>query len=200
MRIKVIKEEKSITSTWAGGSSRQYYIFPATASYAARDFAFRISTAISSSDIEVPYTKLEGITRHLIMLEGTAHVFHQGYYDIVMHPYTEIDVFNGGWVSSACGEVTDFNLMVAKDVYGKLSVLHKAGMVTAGGFCGTCHKRYNHLAFFCGCGSASFIFSTGEVLDISCGDLLFAENVRSGIQVDITLRNVKLIRVDICCL
>jgi len=188
-----------VSSVWSGGISKQYYIFPATASYAARDFSFRISMATSSSDLKVPYTNLANITRHLIMLEGTAHVLHQGHYDIVMHPYTEIDVFNGGWASSASGKVTDLNLMVAKGVHGQMSILDNNGIAAVGGSCETCHKRYNHMAFFCGCGSASFVFSTGEVLDISRGDLLLVENARSDSQVDITLLDAKLIRIDVCC-
>ena len=78
MKITVISEEMVSTSSWSGGISKQYYIYPPESSYAARDFKFRLSMATSSAEEEAAYSHLENITRHLVMLEGTAHVFHKG--------------------------------------------------------------------------------------------------------------------------
>lgn len=199
MNITVIKGDTVTTSLWSGGISKQYYIFPSTSSYAARDFFFRLSMAVASSDAEANYSNLLNITRHLIMIEGTSHVFHKGHYDIVMNPYTEIDVFDGGWESSGSGKVTDFNMMLAKGTHGKMSVVDKNGIAAVGGSCETCHKPYNRTAFLCGSGSASFAFSTGESLSISKGDMLLAEDIAPDINVNITLSDSKLVRMDVCC-
>jgi hypothetical protein len=103
---------------------------------------------------------LNNITRHLVMLEGISHVFHRGHYDLVMHPYTEIDVFDGGWDSSGEGKVTDFNLMVSDSTHGRMSVIDQEGTVVLGHYCKTCGRLYNWVALFCGCGWASLAFST----------------------------------------
>lgn len=198
MKIMVIRAEMVSTSSWAGGISKQYYIYPPSSSYAARDFQFRLSMATSTAEEEAAYSHLENITRHLIMLEGTAHVFHKGHYDLVMHPYKEIDVFDGGWESSGSGKVTDFNLMLSKGASGKMSVVIEDSSATVGAVCADCNKGCNVTAFLCGCGSAEFEFSTGESFELAKGDLLLIEEINSESAVNIALKDAKLVRVDIC--
>ena len=198
MKIKVIRAEMVSTSSWSGGISRQYYIYPPTSSYAARDFQFRLSMAISSAEEEAAYSHLENITRHLIMLEGTAHVFHKGHYDLVMHPYQEIDVFDGGWESSGSGKVTDFNLMLGKGASGKMSVVEKDAYAIVGASCDSCNQACGVTAFLCGYGSALFEFSTGESFTLAKGDLLLIEEIKAETVVKITLTGAKLVRMDIC--
>lgn len=199
MKITVIKDDEALTSVWSGGVSKQYYIFPATASYSGRDFSFRISVAAATTGDEAPYTNLPDVTRHLIMLEGIAHVVHEGRYELVMHPYREIDVFDGGWASSGRGRVTDLNLMVAGGSHGKMTVVDKNGSIPVAAVCEACQNQCNYLALFCGSGSAELSFSTGEAHSISCGDLLLAQAGAADSQVDVTLNNGKLIRMDVCC-
>ena len=199
MNITVIKEKEALTSVWSGGVSKQYYIFPAAASYSNRDFYFRISVAVAATGDEAPYTNLPGITRHLIMLAGVAHVIHQDRYELVMHPYREIDVFDGGWVTSGQGKVTDLNLMVAGGSHGKMTIVNRAGTIPVAASCETCQDQCSHMALFCGGGSASLAFSTGEIYRISCGDLLLVQASESGSHADITLDTCKLIRMDVCC-
>lgn len=199
MKIKLIKENDIKTSYWAGGESRQYYIYPQNSSYVERNFYFRISLATSTSDEEAKYTSLENITRHLIMLEGSAHLFHKNHYDILMNPYEEIDVFDGGWESWAIGKVTDFNLMLSKGAHGKMAVVQKDGDYAVGGICETCNKQYNRTAFYCGKGKADISFSTGESVSISSGDLLLLEDINLKENIKILLFDSKLVRMDICC-
>lgn len=52
MKIIVNKEDAVITSEWAGGITKQYYIFPQSASLAARDFFVRLSMATAFTDEE----------------------------------------------------------------------------------------------------------------------------------------------------
>ena len=198
MKITVISEEMVSTSSWSGGISKQYYIYPPESSYAARDFKFRLSMATSSAEEEAAYSHLENITRHLVMLEGTAHVFHKGHYDLVMQPYKEIDIFDSGWESSGSGKVTDFNLMLGKGASGKMSVVENDASATVGAVCDSCNKACSVTAFLCGCGSASFEFSTGEHFALIQGELLLLEEIKAESVVNISLTDAKLVRMDIC--
>ncbi|MGB4439013.1 MAG: hypothetical protein WBJ13_07285 [Sedimentibacter sp.] len=121
MKITVIKEDTVKTSSWAGGESKQYFIYPPTADYAARN----------------------------------------------------------------C------NVM--------MSVVDKNVMITTNDFCETCNKKYNWLAFFCGCGYASFKLLNDEIFSISKGDLILFEDISSELKINVSLEHSKLIRMDICC-
>jgi len=116
-----------------------------------------------------------------------------------MEPYKNIDVFDGGWESSAIGKVTDFNMMLSKNCRGRMSVVDKSGMIITNNFFETCNNKYNWLAFFCGCGYASFRLPNDEIFSISKGDLILFEDVFSELKMNVTLEHSKLIRMDICC-
>ena len=45
MKIEHLTAGNFITSTWAGGTTTQLYLYPENGSYANRDFLFRISSA-----------------------------------------------------------------------------------------------------------------------------------------------------------
>jgi environmental stress-induced protein Ves len=196
MKINIVKKQDVIVSKWAGGESKQYYIYPPDASYASRDFLFRVSMAISNSDEEAEYSDLENFTRHLIMLEGTAQVFHENHYDIIMNPYEEIDVFDGGWKSSAIGKVTDFNLMTSKDCKGRMSVIYKNCTVVTDDSEGS---RHNWLIFFCNSGKASFSLSSVENVIVTEGELLIIEDISPETKIHIKLENSKLIKMSVNC-
>lgn len=200
MKISVINESMALTSHWAGGETKQYYIYPAESSYAARDFCFRLSMAISTSEEEAKYTMLENITRYLIMLEGSAHIFHKGRYDILMNPYKEIDVFDGGWESSGIGKIVDFNMMLSEGCLGEMAVVDESGKYTVGESFDSGRRYYNTAAFFCGEGSASFVFPKGDEVRLNKRDLLLLEDLESGIDMDIDLHDSKLVRMDIYCM
>lgn len=196
MKITVINEQDLIFTKWAGGESGQYFIYPPNSSYAARDFLFRVSMAISNSEDEAKYSNLENFTRYLIMLEGVAHVFHKAHYDILMNPYDEIDVFDGGWESSASGKVTDFNLMTNKSCIGSLSVINKSQIVKIDN--DVC-KNKNWLMYFCGYGSASFNLPSGENINISKNELIVFEDIEANFKIDVQLSDSKLIQMIVKC-
>jgi len=199
LKITVIKEDAVTTSRWAGGESKQYFIYPPEADYGLRNFSIRLSMATSISEDEAKYSNLENFTRFLVMLEGKSHVFHKDRYNIVMEPYKEIDVFDGGWESSAIGKVTDFNMMLSKNCEGRMSVVDKNGIITADDYCESSKKPFKWLAFFCGSGYASFKLSTDEIVSISRGDLILFEEISSDFKINVSLEHSKLIRMDICC-
>lgn len=196
MKISVVKEQDVTISKWAGGESRQYYIYPPDSCYAARDFLFRVSMAISNTDEEAEYSNLKDFTRYLIMLDGTAHVFHMNHYDIVMNPFEEIDVFDGSWKSSATGKVTDFNLMTSKECKGSMSVIHNSCIVVIDGLENSSH---NWLMFFCNTGKASLSLSSGENIILTEGELLLIEDVSPETKINIKSENTKLIKMSVNC-
>ena len=196
MKVTIVKGQDVTISKWAGGESRQYYIYPPDSSYIDRNFLFRVSMAISNSDIEAEYSDLKNFTRYLIMLEGTAHVFHESHYDIVMNPYEEIDVFDGGWKSSAIGKVTDFNLMTSKDCKGSMSVIHNSCKVATDGLESSGN---NWLMFFCSTGTAAISLSTGENEILTQGDLSIIEDKSPETKINIKSENSKLIMMSVNC-
>ncbi|MPN57837.1 hypothetical protein SDC9_205531 [bioreactor metagenome] len=110
-----------------------------------------------------------------------------------MNPYEEIDVFDGGWKSSATGRVTDFNLMTSKECIGGMSVISNSSVVEikpAENF-----NKKNWLMFFCGYGSSSFKISTGETIMITKGDLLVFENITPETKINIQTTDSKLIKM-----
>lgn len=191
MKITVISEKDIIVSKWAGGESRQYYIYPPESSYSLRNFIFRVSMATSYTDEEAKYTYLENFTRYLITLEGTAHVYHKNHYDIILKPYENIDVFDGGWDSLASGKVVDFNLMTSKDLTAGMSVMHKSDVVKIENE----SKNKNWLMFFCGYGSTNFELPQGESIKASKNDLIIFEDIKNETEIYVRLKDSKLIKM-----
>lgn len=109
MKTSVLTPQHFLTSEWSGGSSKQLYIFPATATYAARNFELRISTATVEVG-ESTFTALPGIHRKLMILEGAISITHEGQTSKHLKPF-EVDEFYGDWKTTAIGTCTDFNVM-----------------------------------------------------------------------------------------
>lgn len=114
--------ESRTTINWASGTSTEIFIHPAGSSFAARDFLFRISTATVEAE-ESTFTFFEGITRHLMLLNGSLELIHEGRYTKQLQPYDQ-DTFSGEWPTRSRGRVTDFNLMLKGGATGSLS--HRA--------------------------------------------------------------------------
>jgi len=109
------------TTTWAGGTTSELYIYPENSFYAERNFSFRISTAIVEQD-ESFFTKLPGFKRHLMLLEGDLTLEHEGHHTIKLN-HLEQDFFAGEWQTRSEGKCTDLNLMTAEGYLGKLAVV-----------------------------------------------------------------------------
>lgn len=109
MKTTILSPPQFQTSQWSGGSTTQLYIFPATASYAERNFELRISTAKVEVE-ESTFTALPGIHRKLMILEGEISITHEGQYSKHLKPF-EVDEFSGDWKTTAIGTCTDFNVM-----------------------------------------------------------------------------------------
>ncbi|MBS1775944.1 MAG: HutD family protein [Bacteroidetes bacterium] len=107
------------TINWASGTSTEIFIFPREASFAERNFLFRISTATVEAD-ESTFTHFAGITRHLMVLKGEMELNHESQYSKHLKAFDQ-DTFSGEWKTSSRGRVTDFNLMLQSGKEGCLA-------------------------------------------------------------------------------
>jgi environmental stress-induced protein Ves len=118
MNLIVLRKPEQITSSWSGGTTTQLFIYPENASYQESNFFFRISTATVDAEESV-FTKLPGVTRKIMVLEGTLKLEHKGKYTKTLHKF-ETDAFSGDWETRGFGKVTDFNLMTTGKMQGSL--------------------------------------------------------------------------------
>lgn len=109
MKHKIILPEEQTRTAWSGGTTTQLFIYPEDASYALRNFGFRLSTAT----VEIPvsdFTALPGFARKLMLISGTIVISHNNEPGKQLHPY-ETETFMGHWQTKAVGTCTDFNLI-----------------------------------------------------------------------------------------
>lgn len=109
LKTTILTSNHFHTSQWSGGSTTQLCIFPANATYAARDFELRISTAKVEVE-EATFTTLPGVHRKLMILEGEISITHEDQYSKHLKPF-EVDTFKGEWKTTAKGTCRDFNVM-----------------------------------------------------------------------------------------
>lgn len=120
METEHIKSENLTTNVWSGGTTTQLYIYPPNADYRSRNFLFRVSTATVEEDESV-FTKLHGITRHLILLDGNLKVQHNQLPAKTMERF-DIITFAGDWDTKSYGNGIDFNLMTQQGIDGFVNV------------------------------------------------------------------------------
>lgn len=118
MRIQYVSREYFKTSTWSGGSTTEYFIYPEGADYAKREFKVRISGATMEQETST-YTRLDGVTRYLTPLSNNLILTINGKKEKVK-PF-QVVTFSGEdtVVCDGCG--ADFNLML-KNCAGKMQV------------------------------------------------------------------------------
>ncbi|MCH5164026.1 MAG: HutD family protein [Clostridiales bacterium] len=132
MQIKIYSKKDCSTSSWAGGTTTQLWIWPNGGDYASRNFMARISSATVNLE-ESDFTALPGVTRYITPLSGGFTLNHQDGQTTTMAPLDEPYCFDGGAATHCSGKATDFNLML-KGVGGNMTVL--TGELTVGdGIC-----------------------------------------------------------------
>jgi environmental stress-induced protein Ves len=124
-RCGVLHAEEYRTAKWSGGSTTEMLIYPLGSSYAARDFLFRISSAVVT-DRQSDFTVLPGVRRLLMVLEGELTLTHAETESIVLRPY-ETDSFPGNRQTKSTGTGRDFNLMMRKTCRGDMRHLTMDG-------------------------------------------------------------------------
>lgn len=122
MNIRIIRKSENVITRWSGGTTSQVYIYPENASYADRNFIFRLSMANAEMSDSV-YTVLPGVKRYLVSLSGESTVVHEKEC-VHLEPYGTVDCFIGDTHTEAHGAIRDFNLML-KGADGDMSVLRE---------------------------------------------------------------------------
>ncbi len=124
-----VRKRDTLTSSWSGGSTTEFFIYPAGALYADRDFLFRISSATVNTDTSV-FTSLPDYNRILLLLDGNLRLIHEEYTGNTVRVHHESklmpleqDFFDGGYKTTSLGMGCDFNLMMRKELHGKMEVL-----------------------------------------------------------------------------
>lgn len=165
-----------ITANWDGGTTTELFIFPETASYVLRNFAFRISTATVETEVS-QFTSLPGYLRKLMVLEGELRMCHEypdGILEVMLSPF-EQDAFSGDWKTTGYGKVRDFNVMHDARYHSKINFcIANSGdspQIVSG------NSEYTILYVFNGsCVTDCKEIATGTVLVLSPNEeVLFAE-------------------------
>ena len=120
MKISFLPKKDSKASIWSGGLTYEYMVYPETASYADRDFAFRISSA-TIEKIPSEFTKFKGYHRYLVMLDNSLDIEVNKKKKI--YEKYEIMEFNSDDKVTSYTKGIDFNWMVSEKIsYHKLEV------------------------------------------------------------------------------
>ena len=106
------------TAKWAKGTTTELLKFPPESDFLKRDFIFRISTATVEAE-ESTFSDFSGLTRILMVLEGSITLIHEGRYQKHLNPYDQ-DTFDGSWSTRSIGKVRDFNVMFNKQARASL--------------------------------------------------------------------------------
>ena len=113
MKISFLPKKDSKASIWSGGLTYEYMVYPETASYADRDFAFRISSA-TIEKIPSEFTKFKGYHRYLLMLDNALDI--EVNKEKKIYEKYEIMEFNSDDQVISYTKGIDFNWMVSEKI------------------------------------------------------------------------------------
>ncbi len=121
--MNILTETDFLISTWSGGTTTQLFISPKGASLAARNFDWRISSAIVESDSS-DFSLFEGYERILIPLKGKLEMEHETPNGVIQQNVNEFELarFNGSWATKGVGKLTDFNVIFKPNYHPKVHV------------------------------------------------------------------------------
>ncbi|WP_017498241.1 HutD family protein [Flavobacterium sp. WG21] len=113
MILHLLPKENCKPAVWSGGLTYEYMIYPKTANYADRDFAFRISSATIEQEPSV-FTQFKGYHRYLVMLDNGLNIeINQ---EKKVYGQYEIMEFNSNDVITSYTKGMDFNWMVSEKI------------------------------------------------------------------------------------
>jgi environmental stress-induced protein Ves len=113
MNVRLLSKKDSKASVWSGGLTYEYMIYPETASYADRDFLFRISSATIEQEPSA-FTKFNGYYRYLVMLDNDLDI--EVNKEKKAYEKYEIMEFNSDDEVTSYTKGTDFNWMVSEKI------------------------------------------------------------------------------------
>ena len=163
MKIEHLTAGNFVTSTWAGGTTTQLYLYPENGSYANRDFLFRISSATVDLE-ESDFTPLPGVERYITPLEGSFVLTHPGASPVHLPRLSAPYRFPGDIPTHCVGTATDFNLML-KGCSGTMELHHSTAPIRPGfnGFYAVENALFS-------LGSQQFEMAKGDLLTIVSDD------------------------------
>ncbi len=187
MSINIVRKEEQHTREWSGGTTTQLYIFPKNSSYKDKTFSFRLSSAKINIE-ESTFTKLEGISRYIMILSGELELEHNnGQYRKTLKQF-DTDQFLGDWDTKSKGKVIDFNLMTKGSTFGHIHHINinpnKQYIIK--------HKTdYNHIAIYSYKGSFNINYLENH-FTIKENDFVIINHCTTDISIK-TLNNCDLI-------
>lgn len=163
---------------WSGGQTFEYFIAPETASYADRDFEFRISSA-SIEMIPSDFTRFPGYFRYLVMLDTDLSLEINGERRVCLQ--NEILRFdsNDQVISHTSG--TDFNWMISNSYTVHSLDLKRELFTSQVDFC---------LVFAL---EATVVSINGEILNLNANDCLLIDNESSPTTIQIIANRMAII-------
>jgi len=114
MNIHLLPKKDSKASVWSGGLTYEYMIYPEAASYADRDFVFRISSATIEQEPSA-FTKFKGYNRYLVMLDNGLDI--EVNKEKKVYEKYEIMEFNSDDEVTSHTKGIDFNWMVSDKIH-----------------------------------------------------------------------------------
>ncbi|MDR1056592.1 MAG: HutD family protein [Prevotellaceae bacterium] len=121
MKYKFTHKEQLNTAIWSGGTTTQLAIYPEDAQYDKHNFLWRISTATIETE-ESTFTRLPGINRIIMVLDGNMLLRHEGHDKLYMEPFRQKE-FKGNWLTKSFGQATDFNVMMQESCKAYVEVI-----------------------------------------------------------------------------
>ncbi|MDD7761289.1 MAG: HutD family protein [Firmicutes bacterium] len=107
-------------SSWDGGSTEEFFIYPVGSNYANRDFSIRVSRA-NVDKVDGNFTHLPDYKRFLIPISKDLMLEINGGRMLIKKETTFSFDGSEKIISKTTG--SDFNLMLKKDMVGKMEVL-----------------------------------------------------------------------------
>jgi len=183
MKIEHIKTSDLETNTWSGGTTTQLAIYPKNADYKMQNFLFRISTASVECE-ESTFTKLPGISRKLMILDGEIKIEHKNHHSKIIKKF-EQDKFLGDWNTKSYGKAIDFNLMTKENTTGEIEAITLNESIDI-----NLKSSTDCYGFYLYSGKTKMIINN-NVLNINNGDfvLIFPEKEESVLNLKTSLKS-----------
>ncbi|MBF8981979.1 HutD family protein [Lutibacter sp. B2] len=193
--IEIIRKDELQTNNWSGGTTTQLAIYPKDSQYSERNFKWRLSSAKVEVE-ESTFTSLPDINRIIMIIDGALHLEHEGHHKSLLKPF-EQDSFSGNWTTKSFGKVTDFNLMTSKGCEGNLEAIHIEKDKYSKILLENKDSSASTHALYCINGCVKIHSSTGELLNLSNGDLLVLQMNDNFKKMNLEIHNEKDMRVNL---
>jgi len=174
MIIEFTKGSQHNTIKWSGGTTTELAIYPKEASYKDRNFLLRISTAKIKTEAS-EFTKLKGISRKLMILNGEINIEHKNHYSKTLKKFDQ-DSFEGDWDTKSFGKAVDFNLMINGNAKAQIEAktIQEKKVIT---------EYYEFTGIYCYQGELKVNLNDSE-FELYGGDFLLIQKDNSNLKIE----------------